>query len=365
MTEAALQPARHRDRALTESETRHIGAIATRNGAIASVAAAAISSGAVFAANALSPRFRNSLGISGKAALVVTPTAGAFFLKSHLTLADAQRDPDSFVPSTRGTSAARATASGVGGVSVAQTQLGTFQSAANAVYNHPFKTILGIAAPIYAGIFYRESTSAATALMPLSQRLIHTRVYGQMVAVLSTVSIMAFTEGMKNEGGIYRIENGMLVRGEASALRQWYSKPDRSRTPQKAAPPHVVAEQRAPHEKTGLDSEQRRARQPRPACPTALCACPAAHEDRWPWGVPPERLNAMMMGPSGSPRMRGISCSPTDGAPKYEGEALPPGPPMGRPIRTPHAGTPQYCILLGCGLSVQIIQRTACEYFAV
>ena len=68
VTEAALQPARHRDRALTESETRHIGAIATRNGAIASVAAAAISSGAVFAANALSPRFRNSLGISGKAA---------------------------------------------------------------------------------------------------------------------------------------------------------------------------------------------------------------------------------------------------------------------------------------------------------
>jgi len=100
----------------------------------------------------------------------------------------------------------------------------------NAIYTHPFKTIIGIAAPLYCGIFFRESTHPSTASMPLSQRLIHTRVYGQMIAVLTTVSVMAFAKGMEAEGGAYRVENGQLVRGEAlpaGALRNWYSNDER------------------------------------------------------------------------------------------------------------------------------------------
>ena len=83
----------------------------------------------------LSPRFRGALGVSGKVALVVTPSAGAFFLKSHLTVAEARADPDVFVSSPRASASEGS-----------QTSLALWQSAANAVYSHPFKTIIGCAA---------------------------------------------------------------------------------------------------------------------------------------------------------------------------------------------------------------------------
>merc|ERR1719203_2322058 len=54
--------------------------------------------------------------------------------------------------------------------------------------------------PLYSAIFYAESTNPATASMPLSQRLIHTRVYGQAIAILSTIIVMGFCETMKEHG---------------------------------------------------------------------------------------------------------------------------------------------------------------------
>lgn len=61
--------------------------------------------------------------------------------------------------------------------------------------------------------------------MPLSQRLIHTRVYGQGIAVLTTLVVMGFGASMKAEGGEYRILDGRLMRGEhvQTRLRNWYS----------------------------------------------------------------------------------------------------------------------------------------------
>ena len=178
VAQEALQPKQYRPEPLQQNEVDYIGQAASKSGFIASAAVGAMSSGAVYLANALSPRFRGALGVSGKAALIVTPTAGAFFLKSHLTIANARADPDSFVSSESASAAIKQAFS--------QTQLTPLQSMSNTVYVHPFKTIIGIAAPLYCGIFYRESTHPSTASMPLSQRLIHTRVYGQMIAVLST-----------------------------------------------------------------------------------------------------------------------------------------------------------------------------------
>ena len=178
VAQEALQPKQYRPEPLQQNEVDYIGQAASKSGFIASAAVGAMSAGAVYLANALSPRFRGALGVSGKAALIVTPTAGAFFLKSHLTIANARADPDSFVSSESASAAIKQAFS--------QTQLTPLQSMSNTVYVHPFKTIIGIAAPLYCGIFYRESTHPSTASMPLSQRLIHTRVYGQMIAVLST-----------------------------------------------------------------------------------------------------------------------------------------------------------------------------------
>ena len=49
---------------------------------------------------------------------------------------------------------------------------------------------------MYAGIFYKESTDPRTASMLLSQRLIHTRVYGQAIAIFTTVAVMGWAETM-------------------------------------------------------------------------------------------------------------------------------------------------------------------------
>jgi hypothetical protein len=189
-----------------------------QSGAVAAVAAGVVSSGAVYLANAFSPRFRKALGVSGKTALIITPVAGAFFLRSHLTVAAARADPDAFV-------AAAPNAHGSTTPAAPQTRLAFWQSASNAVYTHPFKSIMAMAAPTYAFIFARESTHPATASLPLSQRLIHTRVYGQMVAVLSTVSVMAFVKVLDADGGAYRLDGGRVVRGVApqDRLQHWYA----------------------------------------------------------------------------------------------------------------------------------------------
>ena len=140
-----------------------------RSGLVSSLGAGVVSGAMVAAANAFSPRFRGALGVSGKAALVVTPTVGAFSLASHLSIGNVAKDGGTSI-------AGAAAAAPVAKVS----SLPLWCRASNMVYINPFKTILGICLPAYGALFYRESTHPATANMLLSQRLIHTRVYGQV-----------------------------------------------------------------------------------------------------------------------------------------------------------------------------------------
>ena len=148
-----------------------------RSGLVSSLGAGVVSGALVAAANAFSPRFRGALGVSGKAALVVTPTVGAFSLASHLSIGNVAKDGGTSI-------AGAAAAAPVAKVS----SLPLWCRAANMVYINPFKTILGICAPAYGALFYRESTHPATANMLLSQRLIHTRVYGQALALTLTLT---------------------------------------------------------------------------------------------------------------------------------------------------------------------------------
>ena len=90
----ALNPKRYAEQALPAEDVAFVGQMAQRNGTIAGMATAFISSGVVYLAHSIVPKFRNGLGISGKMALVVTPTAGAFFLRSHQTVHEARADPD-------------------------------------------------------------------------------------------------------------------------------------------------------------------------------------------------------------------------------------------------------------------------------
>ena len=80
-----------------------------------------------------------------------------------------------------------------------------------------------LAVPSYGALFYHESTSSATANMPLSQRLIHTRVYGQAMVILITAGVMMFSKSMEDRGA-YRLHRGHIVREAdvAQRKRQWY-----------------------------------------------------------------------------------------------------------------------------------------------
>jgi len=290
VAQEALQPQRHRSSKLSGNDLGFVGTSAAWNGGVAAAATAAVSGLAVGAANAVSPRFRSALGISGKLALVVTPTAGAFFLKSHRTINEAIRDADAFVaPRT-------AVASAAAGVHAAgpavQSQLAAWQVAANTVYMHPFKTIMGIAGPIYGALFYRESTHPSTAHMPLSQRLIHTRVYGQMVAVLSTVAVMAFAKTMEGTGGVYRLERGVLVRGEPLNQRMWYE--SSGATPQEQES-HRLAQER----QLALEYESHRKDSYDLLVPLLYAPLLPLMRIAGRGRVSPERLNTMMLGTIG------------------------------------------------------------------
>lgn len=218
VTQLALSPERLPGEALSGSQLSLLGAKARREGTIAGALTGIAGAAAVYALNAWSPRFRTSLGISGKTALWATPAFGAFFLKSHLVLAKATADKDEFIQGKQ----AQPLGAGTAGT---QTSLSPLQSLANTVYSSPIKTLLGVAAPLYAAIFYYESTQPATKNLPFSQRLIHTRVYGQAVAVTTTILVFGFLESMRAEGA-YVVYDGHVIR-EAQLpkdrLKHWYS----------------------------------------------------------------------------------------------------------------------------------------------
>ena len=186
-----------------------------RSGLLSSLGAGVVSGALVAAANTFSPRFRGALGVSGKTALIVTPTAGAFFLSSQLAINGATKDGGTSIGGATG-AAHTATVS----------SLPLWCRAANQLYENPFKTIMAICVPAYGALFYHESTHPATAHMLLSQRLIHTRVYGQAIAVGTAVAVFAFSKTMDGEGA-YRVVEGKVGRQadlvKNQPLRHWYS----------------------------------------------------------------------------------------------------------------------------------------------
>ena len=229
-------------RAASTIQREAVAGAARREGFVAASAAAAVSGATVLGLNTLSPRFRSALGVSGKMALVVTPTAGLFFLKSHLAVARAVDDPERFAAALPDATAAPAAAAAGRAAGAAPTaRLAGWQKVANYVFNNPFKSIVGTVLPLYGAIFYRESTHPSTKDMLLSQRLIHTRVYGQMIAVCTVGVVMTVTEAMKADGA-YVVEGDRVLRASQATpakIRHWYSKenPPESRTAEESGPP--------------------------------------------------------------------------------------------------------------------------------
>ena len=131
----ALSPERHMNRRLSAQEIDLVTNAAAWSGMFAGVVTGVVTSALVYVASASSPRFRGKLNAAGKAAIVVTPSAFAFFAQSHRIVGQAALDPASYVEAAKEADAAAAA-----GVS---TTLPLQYQIANAVYHHPFKVIMG------------------------------------------------------------------------------------------------------------------------------------------------------------------------------------------------------------------------------
>lgn len=174
--------------------------IATLEGVTSAISTLAVSGGAVLVANKYSPMFRRSLGVSGKLALVVTPTAGAFFLMSELALFDAKRDPAKYGIGPDGSKIAPVKANGeTEFVANVVSKLGPQHRFANWLYDHPFQSIAGMAVPVVGTIFYGQTGSGKEHLK-LSQKVMHTRVYGQASILGLFFSLMLFRDYMGRYG---------------------------------------------------------------------------------------------------------------------------------------------------------------------
>ncbi|KAF0720319.1 Aste57867_408 [Aphanomyces stellatus] len=168
--------------------TSNSASIGLQAGAIASTVAGA----AVAAANHFSPTFRARLGVSGKVGLAVMAGVGAFAITSEQDLLRGSRNPDQYIQELHGQGRSHHD------VEASQKRtLPAWQQAANFVHDHPFKTLACTAVPLVGLIFVDQSRNHN---IQFSQKLMHTRIYGQGASVVLLLSTMAFYDHMSRRG---------------------------------------------------------------------------------------------------------------------------------------------------------------------
>mmetsp|Transcript_9218 Transcript_9218/g.12205 ORF Transcript_9218/g.12205 Transcript_9218/m.12205 type:complete len:189 (+) Transcript_9218:76-642(+) len=183
----------------TEKEKEIVERHALYEGGKAFIKAGIISSVLVLAANRFSPSFRKTLGISGKVALAISPPIFFFSLRAEHTATDASRNPEKYgIPTDeKGTAALEAKDKYI------LEKLQPHHIAANYAYEHPFQLILALAVPSYSTIFYATNKGKHLAL---SQKIMHTRVYGQGVVLSVLLGTMMFRDFMDRRGGVYTVQ---------------------------------------------------------------------------------------------------------------------------------------------------------------
>ena len=148
-------------------------------------------------------------------------TTGAYFLSAELSLLQAQRDleenPLPPLPSRtsvktkinmpgngNGNGDENENESQVKITEYSQLKVGQFKphypliAAANFIHDYPFKAVIGCSIPTLGYFLAKEFQKEK---ITLSQRLIHTRVQGQMSIVAILATIMSFKEYMMQRGG--------------------------------------------------------------------------------------------------------------------------------------------------------------------
>ncbi|OQS02127.1 hypothetical protein THRCLA_05480 [Thraustotheca clavata] len=159
-------------------------AVGLQASAVSSLAMGAI----VYAANQVSPTFRNRLGLSGKIGFVAMAGLGSFFIAGEQDLLKGSRNPDAYIADLEGKKAEQ---------SQQKSSLSLPKQVANYVYDNPFRTLAMTATPLVAAIYWDQSRNAH---IQVSQKIMHTRIYGQGACVVLLLSTMAFHDWMSKRG---------------------------------------------------------------------------------------------------------------------------------------------------------------------
>jgi len=176
-------------------------AIATKKGMEQTVIVGLVSTAAVTYFNQVSPRFRNSMGISGKVATVMSPIVGAFFLVSELTLHDVKQHPENYGLSRDGAVVVKPV--NKESPNVLKGSLAPHHRAMNWAYDHPFHLLAACAVPLVGSIYFGQSGHEH---LKLSQKIMHTRVLGQASVVSMLLAVMFFRDYMERHGRFKSLE---------------------------------------------------------------------------------------------------------------------------------------------------------------
>ena len=148
---------------------------------------------AAYAANVFSPTFRTRLGPSGKVALVVMPVLGLTALNVELFIGNAKKNKQEFLDNYLGF-----TPEVLEG-EVDSSKLSLPKRAANFVYKYPYYT-LGFSGAAAVGTVF----SLQPKQLSLQQKILHSRVMGQMSVLGILCSVMGFMDFMRRRGGEFR-----------------------------------------------------------------------------------------------------------------------------------------------------------------
>jgi hypothetical protein len=158
-------------------------------------AAALVTGASVYLANERSTWFRHRLGISGKVGLVVMAGLGMFTLSAELTVAKGMKNPAQYIADRnleRNLSQLKEPMT-----ESSSTHLKWYHHVANSIYDHPFKSLAITAVPAVGLIFLGQSRNDH---ILMSQKIMHTRIYGQSACVVLLLSTMAFQDYMSKRG---------------------------------------------------------------------------------------------------------------------------------------------------------------------
>ncbi|GMF30320.1 unnamed protein product [Phytophthora lilii] len=143
---------------------------------------------AVYGANTYHRGFRTRLGVSGKWALVVSAYLAGFAIVAENRLLAGARNPDQYMASLEPNHIE---------VRLHSSRLPLHKRAANFVYDHPYRSLATVGAPLVGGIFMYQATNEGLAR---SQQIMHTRIYGQAAVVALLLGSMAFHDYMAKRG---------------------------------------------------------------------------------------------------------------------------------------------------------------------